>query len=252
MNKLFKWIATCFLCLFCCSLAACGTATAEARGGMGVGLGAAATDSIVAPSLNRKIVYTVNLSLNAADVRAVKTALTAKSDALGGYIERTDEDYAGGSCSYALITYRIPTEKLDEFVASVEERGGITGKTVYTADITNSYVDATARKEALLGERLMLQTLLNDSSITASDKVNIISKIGEVELELQIIEQTIGQYDSMVNYSTVCVEIFEPVGFWEIFLPILGGVVGAAGIFSAIFFPIRAAKKRKKKALEEK
>ncbi len=252
MKKILKWITAGFLSLLCFALASCGASTAEARGGVGISLGTGATDSTVETSVNRKIVYTVTLTLNASNVGGVKTELNAKSSELGGYIERTDEDYSGGKCSYALITYRIPTEKLDEFVLDVEEQGGVTGKTVYTADITNSYVDATARKEALQGERLMLQTLLNDSSITASDKVNIISKIGEVELELQIIEQTIGQYDAMVNYSTVCVEIFEPVGFWEIFLPVSLGVVGAAGIFCAIFFPVRAAKKRKKKAAGEK
>ena len=250
MKKILKWIATCFLSLLCFALTACGVATTDARGGVGISLGGS-TDPVVANSLNRKIVYPVNLSLNAAKFNSVTTALNAKSAELGGYIERTDEDYDGGTCIYALVTYRIPTEKLDEFVSCVEGNGGVTGKTVYTADITNSYVDATARKEALLGERLMLQTLLNDTTLTAGDKVSIISKIGEVELELQIIEQTIGQYDAMVNYSTVCVEIMQPVGFWEIFLPISLSVVGAAGIFSAIFFPIRAAKKRKRKAVTE-
>ena len=251
MKKILKWLTVCFLSILCFALAACGASTAEARMGTSVGLGTSTADSIVAPSLNRKIVYTVNLTLNASNVNQLKTELSAKSAELGGYIERTDEDFSGGECSYALITYRIPTEKLDEFVSGVENQGGVTGKTVYTADITNSYVDATARKEALQGERLMLQTLLNDTSITASDKVNIISKIGEVELELQIIEQTIGQYDSMVNYSTVCIEILKPVSFWAIFLPVALSVVAAAGIFCAIFFPVRAAKKRKEQLAKE-
>lgn len=252
MHKFFKWIAACLLSLFCLSLAACGSAASAARSIGGVGLGVSATDAIVDTSLNRKIVYTVNFTLKASNVNGVKASLTAKSDELGGYVETNDENYSGGKCTFVLVVYRIPTEKLDLFVSSIEAGGGVTSKTVYTADITHSYVDATARKEALLAEKTMLQTLLNDASISASDKVAVISKIAEVETELQTIELTIGQYDAMVNYSTVCIEISQPVGFWEIFLPVALSLAAASGIFCAIFFPVRAAKKRKKKQLEEK
>lgn len=247
MKKFLKGLLAGVIALGCFAIAACGNQAATTRN---LGGGAAYTERIVAEGVNRKIVYTVNLTVQTNDIKEKRNALNAKCTALKGFIESTDEDYSGEKCTYALITYRIPTDKLDGFVADLEVQGGVVGKTVYTADITNAYVDATSKKAALLAEKQLLTELLNDASVSAGDKVTVISRISEVNEALYAIEQTIALYDSMVDYSTVCVELRLPVSAAAIVLPIVGGVLLAGGVFSAIFFPVRAKKRKAKQKAE--
>lgn len=247
MKKFWKALLAGALALGCFAIAACGAQTQATRN---IGGSAAYTEQIVAENLNRKIVYTVNLTIKTAEITQTRSALHAKCESLGGYIESTDEDFSGGECIYAFVSYRIPTENLDGFVADLESQGGVTGKTVYSADITASYVDATAKRDALLAEKKMLEELLSQEGVSAGDKVTVISRISEVNEALYAIEQTIALYDSMVNYSTVYVELSKPISAGNIALPIILGIAIAGGVFSAIFFPIRTKRRKKKHTTE--
>ncbi|MBE6625505.1 MAG: DUF4349 domain-containing protein [Ruminococcaceae bacterium] len=205
-------------------------------------------NTIVNNPLNRKIIYTVYLDLEAKDVSSLKNDINEKSDALGGYIENSNEEYSDGDCSYVRITYRVPTEKLDEFVNAIEGYGKLIDKSVSTTDITTAYVDAVAEKTALEQRKTLLSEMLNSSTISASDRMNVINEISKVDAEIQSIELLIKNYDSDVNYSTIIVTIEESVSFMDVF-PVLAVFMLTPAITLAIVFgSIGIAKKRRNRA----
>ena len=175
-------------------------------------------ESIVNDDVNRKIVYTVRMSLETDDVSALKNTINQKSEELGGYVESNNESYDDGKCTSAYITYRVPTENLDAFISDIEGNGGVESKTVSTTDITTTYVDAVAKKESLLERKQLLEAMLEDASVSASDRINVINEISEVNTELQATELLISGYDSQVGYSTVVVNITEKTEFGDVIL----------------------------------
>ncbi len=205
-------------------------------------------ESIVNNDLNRKIVYHVSISMDSEDVTACKNAITEKCRAMGGYVENNGESYENGKCTSANVTYRIPTERLDEFIASIEGQGKVARKNIGTTDITTTYVNAEARKTALEERKALLEQLLNDPTISASDRIAVINEISSVNTELEAVLLLITQYDSQVDYSTVTVSINEPVNGWEIALIIFLVLLIQIGLpVLIILLCIRARRKKREK-----
>ncbi len=177
-------------------------------------------NNIVINNVNRKITYTVTLDVTTDDISALKNKITAKCNEFGGYIQDNEEIFDSGKCTSADITYRIPTEKLNEFVSSIEGQGGIDSKTIKSTDITTDYVDAEAEKASLLERKDQLAELLNDPELPSAERMNIINEISSVNTEIQKIELMISGYDSDVMYSTVILDINEPTSFLDVFIPI--------------------------------
>lgn len=168
------------------------------------------SSEIVNSELNRKIIYKVDIDIESENISELKSNIASKCESLGGYVENNNESYSDGECSFVRTTYRIPTEKLDDFISSVESYGGIERKNVSTTDITTAYVNAEAKRSSLEERKSALEKILEDTEISASDKVNIINEISSVNAELQSIELTIKSYDSRVDYSYVHITIDEP------------------------------------------
>lgn len=234
-----KIIIICTVLLLTLSLVACGAADNSAPGLPG---GDGGSDGIVDTSVDRKIVYTVNIDLEAGDVEAVKQSVTAKNAELGGYVGSNSESYDDGKCISVRITYRVPTDKLDELVSSIEGQGGVERKSVYTTDITTAYVSAQAKKDALVEKKTLLEELLESDGITAGERVSVISEIAEVNSEILAIELQIKDYDSTVDYSTVHLYVTEPFDPLYVIIP-LGVIAVAVGVTVTA---ILVAEKRKK------
>ncbi len=239
MKKLLALVMTIILCA---CLVACSAPNSDYEAGKAHG---DAQASIVNNPLNRKIVYTVYMTLESKDITALKNSINAKNDELGGYIEDSDEDYSDGECVEARITYRVPTEKLDEFVNTIEGNGGVESKSISTTDITTSYVDALAEKSALEQRKALLSQMLDDTSISATDRINIINEISKVNTELQSIELLINNYDSDVNYSTVVITIEEAPAFMDYFTPVIIFVLIPIAVLGIVFGSIAISKKRR-------
>lgn len=191
--------------------------------------------TIVGTGVNRKVVYSVSMTIEVSDVKKVKTALISLAEEKGGFIERNSEDFYSGNVQQGYLTIKVPTDKLDEFMSSVSGTGKTLYKEVYTTDITDDYVDATAKIAALNEQKTAYQQLLQDATITASDRVEIIKEIAAVDTELYRLMELVNEYDSMIDYSTVSIDIELAPGFFEVAAPIVIGVIFLAGIGVAIY-----------------
>ncbi len=246
MKRFIQIITICLVLVLCFSMAACSTGAPSDDYDPNVGEEIEELSSIVNSELNRKIIYTVAIRLTSENVASTKQNITSKSDLLGGYVEANNESYEDGKCNRVTVTYRIPTEKLDEFIASIEGHGGVESKNVETTDITTSYVDAEAKQNALLERKQALDEMLNEDNLTTGDKLNILNEISEVNSELEEIKLLIKGYDSKVNYSTVKLTITQAPSFLDTFIPLFVFIILPAMI--GLFFIIRGIVRRKKRA----
>ena len=160
---------------------------------------------------SRKLITTVNLSAETEDFDEMVPFVETKVKELGGYIESSsvyNGNRYGSASRYASITARIPANRLDEFVGSVEGNSNITNKSLSVEDVTLKYVDIDSRKKALKTEEERLLEIL-DNAETVEDLITVEQRLSDVRYEIESIESQLRTYDNLVDYSTVYLDIEE-------------------------------------------
>ncbi len=179
------------------------------------GAEAKAEEAAENPQAGRKLITTMTLSAETEYFDDLMGNLERQVAELGGYIENSNQwngsvDYYGNRKSNrsASLTIRIPAEKLDGFVALMEENSNITNKSREVEDVTLAYVDLESHKKALLTEEERLLELL-EMAETVEDLISIEDKLANVRYQLESMESQLRTYDNKINYSTVYLDIQE-------------------------------------------
>ncbi len=198
----------------------------------------------------RKIAYSVDLGVSTSDIYEARKLLDESAGNIGGYLEDGYDRYDKSQMYSSYATYRIPTEKVFEFIAEIEALGLMNNKSVSTVDFTQNYISVQAEKTALTNKRELLVETLSDAGISSSDKIILINEISSIDVQLASIELRISGYDSMADMSTVSVIFTLPPTFIDVFMPFLILIIIPAIVLGIIFIP-KAIKRRKQKKVTE-
>ncbi len=168
-------------------------------------------------TLNRKIIKTVDMYMETLEFDTLIDGLIAKTGEFGGYVETSSVSGLGINQSAderytpardANVTVRIPTAKLDEFTTLIGALGNVTQKNEGSQDITLTYADTEARKEALSVEYERLMALLEKAE-SLEAVVALEARLSEVRYELDSLGSALRRYDSLVDFSTVHIHVQE-------------------------------------------
>ena len=162
-------------------------------------------------STGRKLIRTINLDVETLDFEEFIGNLKAEISALGGYIESSS--VGGNSYNYsynrnANFTCRIPSEKLDSFIGTVNGLGNITYSYEDTTDVTLKYVDTEARIKSLQTEYDRLLELLAEAE-NIDTIILLEQRITDVRYQLESYQSQLRTYDNLVDYSTVHLNVNE-------------------------------------------
>ena len=160
-----------------------------------------------------KIIRTADVNAETKAYDDAMTLLRAKIGAVGGYISDANT-YAGdgeGGRS-ATITVRVPAEKLDEFLAYVEDNVHVTSSSVSSNDVSARYYDIEARLATLRAEKAALDDMLEHAATTA-EALAIRAQLTDVTQDIESYEAQIRLYDDRISYSTVTIRLYEVVVF---------------------------------------
>lgn len=159
----------------------------------------------------RKLIRTVELSLQTKQFDELQINLSAKINQVGGYIQNSNihgNSYNSYGSRSLYMTIRVPKDKLDAFINDVSALGNVTQKTENVEDVTLQYVDTESRKKSLLVQQERLLSLL-EKAADLDDMLTIESRLADVRYELEAIERQLRSYDNQVDYSTVTVQVYE-------------------------------------------
>ena len=154
----------------------------------------------------RKLVRTADLTIrtNAFD-KAVEQVQEALSQ-MDGYIENL---YQYGETTRRLtLSMRVPAEKLDVFLSSIEGAGKVTDRSESTTDMTVQYADHQARLDTLYQKRDRLNDLLAKAE-TVSDLIEIESAIADTQYQIDSYETSQRSIDRRVDMSAVNLTLME-------------------------------------------
>lgn len=209
-------------------------------------------------SPDRKIIYSVYVSYVVDNLDGCEESISSKL--------KNDEWVESSSLSqdYATVVVRIKTERLDEFMSSLDGLGEISSYTKESEDISERYYDKTVRKTALENEQTRLLEL-QEKATTLADLLAINTRLSEIDAELASINGTLNKYDSLVEYSTVTINLRvtyqgTEYTFWDqlldglsIGLDIAGGLlifiicaIPYGAVATGIFFLVRYLVRRNK------
>ena len=179
------------------------------------GSGLSPSSDIGSPAdTGRKLIRDVNMSVEARDFDGVLSQITDKVRELGGYVESSDvsgisvNSYGGSQQRYADIRARIPADRLDRFVETVESAGNVTSKQEQVTDVTLRYSDVKSRKKSMEIEQERLWALLEKAE-SLDAVVALEARLSEIRYELESYTSQLRLYDNQVDYSTVSINMRE-------------------------------------------
>ena len=162
---------------------------------------------------NRKLIRTVNMSVETKEFDAVMGTLEQRVTELGGYIENMDT-YNGSvysssrSSRKASMTARIPAGQLNVFLSEVSEISNVTRRTENVQDVTLDYVDLASHKKTLQAEHDRLLELMERAEYI-EDIITIEQRLSNVQYQIESMEAQLRTYDNKVDYSTVNLDVSE-------------------------------------------
>lgn len=177
-------------------------APASVAGGMSDGM----EESDRQAKLIRNVDFTIRTLEFESVVQQLQT-LTLSNDGRVEYISQFG-DHNTGEMRNASLTLRIPSEKLDGFLETVESVGNVSSFTSRVEDVTESYYDVQARLETQLKKMERLQELLLEAK-EMSDLLQVESSIADTQYMIDSYQSQLKGMDDDVNYSTVSVFVQE-------------------------------------------
>ncbi len=176
------------------------------------GNGAEAPEVNESATSQRKLIKTVDLSVETKDYDNLMVSLEKQIEELGGYIESlgayNGSYYSGRVNRSANITARIPADKLDGFVKQIGEEANVVDRNESVEDVTLQYVDLDSHARMLEEEQERLLELLENAQ-TIEDIITIESRLSEVKYQLESMKSQLRTFDNKVTYSTVHIYIDE-------------------------------------------
>lgn len=164
------------------------------------------------PSKNRKLIRTVNLSVETKEFDLLIDKLQNDTLSMGGYVESSNisnNSYNGyKSARSAYMTLRVPKEQLDFFLNEVSNICNVVNRNENVEDVTLTYVDLESHKKALEAEQTRLLQFLEEAQ-TIEDMLYIEERLTNVRYQLQSMESQLRTFDDKVDYATVTVNVSE-------------------------------------------
>ena len=173
----------------------------------GTALSEGISQTTMPDNLNLKLIWRANVSMETLEFDQSVQQVTDLVNELGGFIESSSS--SGGSDAqgnyinkYASLTIRIPSDKLNGFIGSLNDCGTITHQNLSSENISLEYADTEARKEALEAEYDRLIELMAEAE-NVDAVIAIEARLSEVRLQLDSLSSQLRTYDNLVDYSTI-------------------------------------------------
>lgn len=191
----------------------------EARGGMS---GAAAlapappaptsagAGTMAPVQIERKVIRNGTVRLEVAHTDKAVDAIKSLVTSFGGYLagEQRDQERIGGR--QAVLTCRVPAQRLDELLAKLRELGTQEAVNLNAEDVTEQYLDLAVRLKTQQQLEERLRGLLERPSNKLSDLLEIEQELARVRGEIDSMEGRKRYWDNQVAFSTLTVQAHEP------------------------------------------
>jgi uncharacterized coiled-coil protein SlyX len=162
-----------------------------------------------AEGAKRQIIYRATIVLSVPDFGEAEKQLAGLVKTSGGFVAQFREDRPYGSQRGGHWTVRVPVDRFQRFVDDVGKLGVAESREVQSEDITEEYVDLTARlkNKERLEERLL--ELVANRSDEIKDVIALEAELNRVREEIERLQGRLRYLSDRVQLSTVTITAYE-------------------------------------------
>lgn len=184
-----------------------GAYDAEAYYNNGMGSSTGTTTSEI-PDNNFKIIYTAYMRMETTEFDAATKSIEEIVKANGAYFETSNVNSNSTSYRSAYYVVRIPADKLDGFLNQAEGVCTVISVNKSAEDVSESYYDIETRLNTARTKLDRLNELLAQAT-SMEDIITLESSISDTQWLIDSLSGSLQHYDSLVNYSTVTIDLTE-------------------------------------------
>lgn len=173
----------------------------RAAGGADAGAG-----EVPSAAAERKLVKTVQMTIEVTDPEAAAEAIEDAAEAGGGFVERLDlQRY--GDLPAIWLTLRVPAASLDAVLDAIRAAATrVERESMAVEDVTSRYVDLDARVRTLRRTEEELEALLGESrrrGAKAEEILAIFREVTEIRAQRESLEGQLRTLSRQVDLSTI-------------------------------------------------
>lgn len=131
----------------------------------------------------------------------------------GGFTEKKNirgNSYNADDLRFATIVFRVPAQHFESIMENMGTVGVVTYSNTSGTDITDQYIDSETRLRNLkVQEDTLLDILARAEKL--EDVITLEARISDVRYQIETIENQLKNYDRLVQYSRITVELAEVV-----------------------------------------
>lgn len=158
---------------------------------------------------SRKIIYTANVDLVTEVLDSIEPRLSEMIRIAGGFISETNQSGNTGGQRTAMWKVRIPVENYDGFLQSVRTLGEVERVQVNSQDVTEEYVDVTARIGSKKVQEERLIDLLKNAVGKLDEVLKVESELARVRSEIERMEGRLRFLKDQTDLTTVTLNVRE-------------------------------------------
>lgn len=157
----------------------------------------------------RKIIQTASLSIEVEDFQLSSDSVIDIVERYNGFISDSHSYVTGTGRKEGRIAIRVPTDKFLAVIAEIEHVGTVKSKSTSGEDVTEDYIDFTARlNNSERQERRLLEIL--DMANNTKEVLEVEREIWRVRSEIERLTGRIKYLENRVELATVSVSLNEP------------------------------------------
>lgn len=157
---------------------------------------------------NQKLVKKFNIDM---DTKSFDETLEKLKHLITGYgyvsnssVQQSTSRY---SEKYASFTFRVDSERVDQFVEEIGKLGSVTRSTSTVEDITKMYYDLESQMNALIDEKSNFEALRKGADYATLIKIE--DKIASLTSQINYLNSQIEYYKNSISYSFVYLNVHE-------------------------------------------
>lgn len=161
--------------------------------------------------INQKIIFTGQVDYQTLDFEKTRNDLNSYMTSMGAFIQNSSVQ--GGGIGYqrlksAMFVYRIPKDRYNQAFVDMKKFGTVVFEQSSGEDVTERYFDTEARLKSLKMQQERLLALL-DKATKMEDILKIEKELQTTQYDIENLTGTLKKWDSLVEYSTLTVNIQE-------------------------------------------
>lgn len=164
-----------------------------------------------AVNISQKVIFTGQMDLETLEFDKTRNELCNYMSTIGAY--QQSSSVKGGGIGYmglknAVYIFRVPKTKYDQSFIDLRKFGTVVFEQSSGEDVTDQYFDTEARLKSLKIQQDRLLELLK-KAIKMEDILKLEKELQTTNYEIENLTGTLKKWDSLVEYSTLTVNINE-------------------------------------------